>query len=204
MIVGIADLGIGNFAAMAKMVNQLGGDARRMSTPAELIAASHIILPGVGAFEYAAATLDSAGWREPLTKLLTDGSRPVLCVCVGMQLLVDSSEEGEGSGLGWFPGRCVRFDPQGALKVPLMGWNSVTPTRPSALFPSNSTDERFYFVHSYHVTCADRGDVLAYGDYGGPFAAAIGRDHVMGVQFHPEKSHRFGLQLLRNFLEFTC
>jgi glutamine amidotransferase len=204
MIVGIADLGIGNFAAMAKMVAQLGGDPRRMTSPSELAAAERLILPGVGAFSYAVSTLDSGGWRQPLQDILEDGGRPVLAVCVGMQLLVDSSEEGPGSGLGWVPGRCVRFSGAPDMKVPHMGWNDVTPTRSSPLFPDTTAEERFYFVHSYHVDCSDAGDVTATADYHGPFTAAVQRDNVLGVQFHPEKSHRFGLRLLRSFMELPC
>ena len=204
MIVGIADLGIGNFAAMAKMVAQLDGDPRRMTSPSELADAERIILPGVGAFSYAVAALDSGGWREPLLDIFADGGRPVLSVCVGMQLLVDSSEEGDGSGLGWVPGRCVRFSSADGMKVPHMGWNNVTPTRSSPLFRDFTVEERFYFVHSYHVDCVDAGDAIATANYGGPFTAAVQRDNVMGVQFHPEKSHRYGLRLLRNFLRLPC
>lgn len=206
MIVGIADLGIGNFAAMAKMVSQLGGDPRRMTSPHELAQASHVILPGVGSFDYAATVLDTSGFREPLLRIMESGTRPVLCVCVGMQLLAESSDEGAGSGLGWLSGRCVKFAPEsvGVLKVPHMGWNDVTPTRPTTLFPSVSEEERFYFVHSYHVACDNPEDVAATADYGSPFTAAVARDHVLGVQFHPEKSHRFGLRLLRRFLDVPC
>ena len=206
MIVGIADLGIGNFASMAKMVAQLGGDPRRLTSPHELAKVSHVILPGVGAFDYAAQVLDSGGWREPLQRVFTDGGHPVLCVCVGMQLLADSSEEGEGSGLGWIPGTCKRFvpEPGSNLKVPHMGWNDVIPSRTSPLFPDTAAQERFYFVHSYHVSPYDPTQILATTDYQSPFAAAVGRDQVMGVQFHPEKSHRFGLGLLRRFLEVKC
>ena len=207
MNVAIADLGIGNFAAMAKMVSQLGGNPRRISSPTELVDASRVILPGVGAFDYAASVIDQGGWREPLLRLFAEGSRPVLCVCVGMQLLVDASEEGSGAGLGWIPGECMRIDPpiESGLKVPHMGWNGVTPTRPSPLFPAAGAGrERFYFVHSYRVDVANHHDVWATSDHGGPIAAAIGRENVMGVQFHPEKSHRFGLELLRNFLAIPC
>ena len=209
MIVGIADLGIGNFAAMAKMITQLGGLPRRMTSPDELPSASHIILPGVGSFDFAATVIDQRGWRGPLLKLLSEGNRPLLGACVGMQLLVDSSHEGHGTGLGWIPGECVRIEPPSGsgLKVPHMGWNQVTPAGPSLLFPAGPeavVDERFYFVHSYRVDCVDPNDVWATTDHGGPITAAIGRDQVMGVQFHPEKSHRFGLELLRRFLAIQC
>ena len=208
MLVGIADLGIGNFAAMAKMIAQLGGDPRRLTSPSEMLSASHLILPGVGAFDYAADTLDRGGWREPLLRVFADGGRPVLCVCVGMELLVNSSEEGPGAGLGWIPGSCVRFRPpqHTGLKVPHMGWNEVSPTQPSPLFPNPAitSPERYYFCHSYHLACTKADDILATSDYGPTFPAAIGRDNVMGVQFHPEKSHRFGLRLLRSFLDIPC
>ena len=208
-MIAVADLGIGNFAAISKMVNQLGGDARRVTDPYGLKDASQIILPGVGSFAYAASALDEGGWREPLTRIFEEGSRPVLCVCVGMQLLVESSAEGDGSGLGWIAGACARLepDPAASIKVPHMGWNQVTPTRRSPIFPAgtNSAEqERFYFVHSYQVHCTDPKDVWATTDHGGSVTAAIGRDNVMGVQFHPEKSHRFGLALLRRFLEIPC
>lgn len=206
MIVGIADLGIGNFAAMAKMVAQLGGDPRRMTAPNELAQASHVILPGVGAFDYAVAVLDAGGWRDPLLRIFQDGSRPVLSVCVGMQLLAQSSEEGPGEGLGWIPGSCRKFTaPEGSLlKIPHMGWNDIRPSHSSRLFPDPEADERFYFVHSYHVDCADASQVIATADYGSTFTAAVERDQVMGVQFHPEKSHRYGLGLLRRFLGISC
>ena len=208
-MIAIADLGIGNFAAISNMVTQLGGDARRVIDPHGLNGASRVILPGVGSFAYAASALDEGGWREPLTRIFEEGSRPVLCVCVGMQLLVESSAEGDGSGLGWIAGACARLepDPAAAIKVPHMGWNEVVPTRSSAIFPAGPTSaepERFYFVHSYQVRCTDPEDVWATTNHGSSVTAAIGRDNVIGVQFHPEKSHRFGLALLRRFLEIPC
>jgi glutamine amidotransferase len=204
--VGIVDLGIGNFSAMAKMVRELDGDPRRLTDPVELGTATHIILPGVGAFDYAAGTLDERGWREPLMTLFESGSRPVLCVCVGMQLLGESSEEGSGVGLGWIRGCSVRFHPVGGsnLKVPHMGWNTVRPERSDPLFSNGDTDDRFYFVHSYHVACDNPEDVVATSTHGETFAAAVRRDQVWGVQFHPEKSHRYGTQLLHRFLGISC
>lgn len=208
-MIAVADLGIGNFAAISKMVSQLGGDARRVTDPHTLANASQVILPGVGSFAYAATALEEGEWREPLTRIFEEGSRPVLCVCVGMQLLVESSAEGDGSGLGWIAGACVRLepDPSSSIKVPHMGWNEVTPTRRSPIFPAgdqSAEQERFYFVHSYQVRCTDPEDVWATTHHGVSVTAAIGRDNVMGVQFHPEKSHRFGLALLQRFLEIPC
>jgi glutamine amidotransferase len=202
--VGIADLGIGNFAAMEKMVAQVGGNPRRLSTPDDIDLIDRLILPGVGAFDYAAAQLDERGWREPLLNIFKEGSVPVLAVCVGMELLLDASDEGPGRGLGWIPGRCRRFDTNDApgLKVPHMGWNEVSSARSTPFFTAD-THDRFYFVHSYYADVPQEY-VLATATYGRPFPAAIARGSVTGVQFHPEKSHRFGLRLISNFLAAPC
>jgi len=202
--VGIADLGIGNFAAMEKMVAQLGGSPRRLTSPEGIDDVDRLILPGVGAFDYAAAQLDERGWRGPLLRLFEEGRVPVLAVCVGMELLLDSSDEGPGSGLGWIPGRCRRFDPADTpgIKVPHMGWNELTPARTTPYF-SAGTHDRFYFVHSYFADVPQEY-VIATAAYGRPFPAAIARGSVTGVQFHPEKSHRFGLQLISTFLTAPC
>lgn len=204
MTVGIADLGIGNFAAMEKMVSTIGGTPRRLTSPDAIDQVDRLILPGVGAFDYAAAQLDGRGWREPLLRILQGGRMPVLAVCVGMELLLEASDEGPGSGLGWIPGRCRRFDPAQTpgIKVPHMGWNEVSPTKPTAYFATDAHD-RFYFVHSY-VADVPQEFVIATATYGRPFPAAVARGSVTGVQFHPEKSHRFGLRLIATFLKATC
>ena len=204
MNVGIADLGIGNFAAMEKMVAQVGGSPRRLTSPDDLGDLDRLILPGVGAFDYAAAQVDERGWREPLRDLFREGRVPVLAVCVGMELLLDASDEGPGSGLGWIPGRCRRFDAADSpgIKVPHMGWNEVSVTRSSPLLAAGAQD-RFYFVHSYYTDVAAE-HVVATATYGRAFPAVINRGSVTGVQFHPEKSHRFGLQLVSAFLAAPC
>lgn len=204
--VGITDLGIGNFAAMAKMVELLGHDVIRIENPNQLRFASHVIFPGVGAFDYAARRLEEYDWRDPLLSLFSAGKTPVLAVCVGMQLLTESSEEGPGDGLGWIKGECVKFKPVDGsrLKVPHMGWNSVEVNRNSSLFPEVQHENRFYFVHSYYVACEETNDIIATATHGEKFAAVVNRDQVWGVQFHPEKSHRFGLRLLQGFLEVQC
>lgn len=204
MIIGIADLGIGNFAAMAKMLNQLGVEARRIDDPAAMASVDRLVLPGVGAFDYATRVLDDLHWRGPLLDVMHEGIKPVLAVCVGMQLLTDSSDEGPGVGLGWIPGTCRRFtpDPTTGLKVPHMGWSDIAPTRDDLVIGSE-VNQRYYFVHSYYVECSAE-HIIATCDYGLPFAAAVRRERVWGVQFHPEKSHRFGLELLRRFVEAPC
>lgn len=204
--VGITDLGIGNFSAMAKMVELLGNEAIRVENPNQLRDVSHVILPGVGAFDYAARVLDENGWRDPLLSLFSSGTTPVLAVCVGMQLLTESSEEGPGDGLGWIKGECVKFKPvEGSkIKVPHMGWNTVEANKKSLLFPEDQHENRFYFVHSYHVACKESKDVIATATHGEKFAASVNRGQVWGVQFHPEKSHKFGLRLLQGFLDVSC
>ena len=201
--VAIADLGIGNFAALARMVERCGASARRVDDPSGLADATHVILPGVGAFDYAAASLDRGGWREPLARLLSSADRPVLCVCVGMQLLARGSVEGPGSGLAFLRAECRALPAAPGLKVPHMGWNTITVIRRTPLFDVGS-DQRFYFVHSYALDCEDPADVVAIANHGVDFPAVVSRGCVTGVQFHPEKSHRFGLALIARFLESEC
>lgn len=204
MIVGIVDLGIGNFAAMAKMFDQLGAEPRRLEDPSLLKSVDRLVLPGVGAFDFAAHVLDESGWRKPLIDLMSERHTPVLAVCVGMQLLSSGSDEGPGRGLNWIAGQCRRFQSTSAspIKIPHMGWNTIQSTQPDPLLDSDS-EQRFYFVHSYFVDCQPF-QVVAQCTYGSTFPAVIRRDLVWGVQFHPEKSHRYGLRLLQNFLELPC
>jgi len=204
MIVGIADLGIGNFAAMAKMFDQLGAEPRRLDDSRLACKVDRLVLPGVGAFEFAARALDQHGWRGPLLDLMSEGHTPVLAVCVGMQLLASGSDEGPGRGLEWIPGQCRKFQSphKNPIKIPHMGWNSVRATCPDPLLDGES-EQRFYFVHSYFIEC-EPSQVVAECTYGAAFAAAVRRDMVWGVQFHPEKSHRYGLHLLQHFLELQC
>ena len=204
LIVGIADLGIGNFAAMAKMIDQLGAEARRLEDPSLVKSVDRLILPGVGAFDFAANMLDQRGWRDPLLDLMFAGQTPVLAVCVGMQLLASGSDEGPGRGLHWITGQCRRFQStsRSPIKVPHMGWNTIHPTQHDPLLDSDG-EQRFYFVHSYFVECPS-SQVVAQCTYGSTYPAVIRRDLVWGVQFHPEKSHRYGLNLLKHFLELSC
>lgn len=204
MIVGIADLGIGNFAAMGKMLDQLGAEARRLDDPALVDTVDRLVLPGVGAFDFAARMLDDRGWRGTLQEVMTQAKKPVLAVCVGMQLLVSGSDEGPGNGLNWIPGHCRRFESphNNPIKVPHMGWSSVESTQRNLLLGQDVRD-RYFFVHSYFVNCPPQY-IVAECTYGVSFPAIIQRDLVWGVQFHPEKSHRFGLDLLQRFLDVPC
>jgi imidazole glycerol-phosphate synthase subunit HisH len=203
--VAIVDLGIGNFGSMAKMLARVGVASQRITEPSQLASASHVILPGVGAFDYAVEQMDAGGWRGPLNDLFSSASVPVLCVCVGMQLLMEGSDEGQRAGLGWINGRCRRFETgDSGLKVPHMGWNDIRPLTPCAITDPHGEQERFYFVHSYYCDCEDGSDVVATTRYGIEFASIVRRGCVTGVQFHPEKSHAFGMGLLRRFTESSA
>ncbi|MDQ3756270.1 MAG: imidazole glycerol phosphate synthase subunit HisH [Actinomycetota bacterium] len=179
------------------MLDRLGHATVTTSDPEAIAGADGLVLPGVGAFDRCMSNFAERGLVEPLTKLVCEREVPVLGICVGMQLFARGSEEGESPGLGWVQADVVRFDVPGLL-VPHMGWNDVKATpNGTALF--SGEEERFYFVHSFHLRCDDEGDVAAWAHHGVDFPAAITRGNIMGVQFHPEKSHRFGLALLDRF-----
>lgn len=205
-MIKIVDYDAGNIASIANMLNRLGADSVIVSKPAELIAGDKVILPGVGAFDTGARNLTERGLRAAITELANAGTIQVLGICLGMQLLFDRSEEGVLPGLGLIGGSVARFRFESReFKVPHMGWNIVRPRRKSWLFGQDgSSEERFYFVHSYHAICNDQTDVAAETTYGYSFCCAVERGNVAGVQFHPEKSHRFGLSLLRRFVERTA
>lgn len=197
--VTVIDYGIGNVGSILNMYRKLGIPANVATSPEQLQRASRLILPGIGAFDACVDALTKSGLREPLLEFAAS-ARPLLGICVGMQMLTDGSEEGGLSGLGLVPGFTRRFDSAGGLRVPHMGWNDVAWTRPEhALARDLERGTRFYFVHSYWVSCRESVDCIGTSTYGFDFACAISRGNVSGVQFHPEKSHRFGLQLLKNF-----
>ena len=205
MTIVLPNLSAGNFASVLRMVQKVGGTARLVDDPAELRSADRIILAGVGAFDNGMTSLREGGWLEPLHEAVLERRVPVLGICLGMQLLCHGSEEGSLPGLGWIDAEVKRLAPADpALKVPHMGWNTVAVVRPNPLLAADLAEQRFYFVHSYYVSCRDRSDVVALGDHGQQFDAALGRGNIHGVQFHPEKSHRFGMALMRNFVEMPC
>ncbi|MEM8560397.1 MAG: imidazole glycerol phosphate synthase subunit HisH [Bacteroidota bacterium] len=212
----LLDYGIGNIRSLEKAFQAAGLAPVRSDDPALVAEATRVVLPGVGAFGACAGEIRRRGLWAPIERAVAEGT-PLLGVCVGMQLLFDLSEEhapdgGEGhAGFGFLPGRVVRFPnaaPDGSrLKVPHMGWNAVRPTRSHPLLESDAgqplsgteADSYFYFVHSYHAQPADPADVLGVAHYGEDFPAVVQRGHVMGVQFHPEKSQTAGLHLLQRF-----
>jgi len=199
----VVDLGLGNLGSIANMLRKIGAEAVISSSEEEIDRASKLILPGVGAFDPAIEGLEERGLRPVLDEMAIDKKIPTLGICLGMQLLVSGSEEGKRPGLGWIPGRAIRFESgerRGELRVPHMGWNSVHPARDHALFDGLESP-RFYFVHSYHVVCENSDHVLGRTPYGTDFVSAIQKGNIMGTQFHPEKSHRFGMALLANFAQ---
>lgn len=200
-MIAIADYGLGNVQAFLDIYKRLNIPAIGARTAAELAGGERIILPGVGAFDRAMERLEESGMREELDRQVLGERKPVLGVCVGMQMMADTSEEGARPGLGWIPGTVVRFDERAfnqRTHLPHMGWNDVDP-RPGHTLFDGIDDPRYYFLHSYHYAPANNDDVLATSTYGATFASALRRGKIFGTQFHPEKSHQFGVSLLANF-----
>jgi imidazole glycerol-phosphate synthase subunit HisH len=199
----IVDYGLGNVSSIQNMLKHIGSSSVISADPAVIAAASRIILPGVGAFDNSMRNICAMGLLPVLNDKALKDRVPVLGICLGMQLLTERSEEGELPGLGWIKGETIRFrlPADSNLKVPHMGWNTVRPVKEHSLCRGFLPEQRYYFVHSYHVTCADAADVLMETEHGYAFASSVQSGNIMGTQFHPEKSHRFGMQLLKNFVE---
>lgn len=205
-MIAIINYGMGNLGSIANMFKKVGAAATITSDPVEIEKADKLVLPGVGAFDAGMRNLQESKLIPLLNQKVLVEKTPLVGLCLGMQLLTKESEEGRLAGLGWIDAKTVKFkfDSFGAsLKIPHMGWNTVRPCQPHPLFIELATEARFYHVHSYHVICSDPGaNTIAETEYGYPFASAIARDNILGVQFHPEKSHKFGMKLLSNFVEF--
>lgn len=201
-MITIVDYRMGNLGSISNMLKKIGVQALITSDPEAIATASKLILPGVGAFDAGMENLERTGLVPLLNERVLQAHVPTLGICLGMQLMTRSSEEGQRPGLGWIDARALRFRPSDpSLKVPHMGWNRVKPTRDSALTDSLPDEPRFYFVHSYYVQCSNPDDVLLTTSYGQDFHSAFRHGNVWGVQFHPEKSHKFGMSLLRNFAQ---
>jgi glutamine amidotransferase len=207
-MIAIVDYGLGNIKAFSNVYKKLDISHCIARVPADLEGASKIILPGVGAFDHAMTLLNQSGMRETLDACVLDRKVPVMGICVGMQILAHSSEEGVLPGLGWIDGVVKKLvlenrENQRLLPLPHMGWNQVLPKKEHPLF-SGMKDPAFYFLHSYYLSCRSDDDILAEVEYGGRFTSVVQSGNVIGVQCHPEKSHHSGIQLLSNFarLEF--
>lgn len=204
-MIRLVDYGVGNIQAFMTLFKRQGIDAQRARAAEDLAGATRLILPGVGHFDHAMQRLNDSGMRPALEAMVLGQGVPVLGVCVGMQMLAAGSDEGSLPGLNWVPGRVRAFatNPMSAnLPMPHMGWNDVHPAAGSRLFATGFDDAaQFYFLHSFYFDAQDKADVAATAHYGLDFDAVVSRGHIHGVQCHPEKSHHWGAQLLKNFAE---
>jgi imidazole glycerol-phosphate synthase subunit HisH len=203
-VITVVDYGTSNLGSMRNMLKKIGVASKIASGPQDLADATKIIVPGVGAFDAGMRKLQQSGMVPALNQKVLAERTPTLGICLGMQLMTEGSEEGQLSGLGWIEARALRFDQASdpGIKVPHMGWNEVTPVKPSGLTAHFPSEARFYFAHSFHVICRKAEDVLLTFAYGAnTFTAAFQRGNLIGAQFHPEKSHSFGMALLKNFVE---
>ena len=203
-MIGVIDYGLGNVKAILNIYNNLDIAAFAVSSKNELEKATSLILPGVGAFDWAIARLNESGLRDRLDKLVMDNCIPVLGICVGMQMMSCSSEEGEMDGLGWVEGKVKHFRSNaGSFKdnmdVPHMGWNNIYVENKHRLFEGIEDNAGFYFLHSYYFLEKNKGQIISRTNYHGWFTSCFGKENIVGVQFHPEKSHTWGVRLLQNF-----
>ncbi|GIK79314.1 MAG: imidazole glycerol phosphate synthase subunit HisH [Pseudorhodoplanes sp.] len=204
-MLAVVDYGIGNLRSVVNALRSLGRDPQVVSRGEDFSSAAAIVLPGVGAYGDSMHNLQERGLAEGLQRQVIEGGKPFLGICIGMQVMFSRSfEHGERAGLGWIGGDVVRFEAtenEPNLRIPHVGWNAVRFTREDTLLAGLGEEQDFYFVHSYHCAPADRSVALGRCDYGVDFTAIVARDNLYGVQFHPEKSHRAGLALLKNWLD---
>jgi glutamine amidotransferase len=202
MEVSVLDYGAGNVGSVIRMLEKSGAKAFKIATEDQVLNAQKLIIPGVGSFDYGMQNLLDKSLIEPLNTL-KERNIPILGICLGMQLMCKSSEEGKLDGLGWLDADVVKFDAAAHpnIRIPHMGWNTIDTARENSLLGNPNEELRFYFVHSYYVSSHKKEDVMAYTTYGNNFVSAFSKDNVYGVQFHPEKSHRFGMNLIQNYLK---
>lgn len=202
----IINYGVGNLGSISNMLAYLGVEHRVSASPKDVLNAERLLLPGVGSFDFGMSKLNGSGLIDVLHQRVCVDKVPVMGICLGMQIMCKSSEEGQALGLGWFDANVVKFDLNLMDKhrpVPHIGWNGVRFTQAHPVSSHMPEDPRFYFVHSYHVVCDCSADEWMRADYGYPFTAALASKNKLAVQFHPEKSHKFGLTLLKNFSSWS-
>ena len=197
----IVDYGIGNIKAFKNIYDKLNINVEIASKKEQFVNATHLILPGVGTFDWAMSKLNESGLRETLDGLVLEKKIPILGICVGMQIMASQSEEGVLSGLNWIEGKILKLDKD--IILPHMGWNNVKLSNKSDLF-NNIENFEFYFLHSYYYKTEDDKHILSISEYGNPFTSAIYKENIFGTQFHPEKSHKDGIKILENFLKIKC
>ncbi len=201
-MITLIDYGVGNILAFQNLYNRLDIPTKTAKTATDLEDAQKLILPGVGAFDYAMSQINSSGMRQKLDELVLEKKIPIIGICVGMQMMGNRSDEGNSEGLKWIDADILKFDEsliQHRTKLPHMGWNDVSPIDGHPLFKGLEQEAIFYFLHSYYFKCNNIVDSIAISDYGIPFSSAVNVDNMYGVQFHPEKSHQYGEKLLHNF-----
>lgn len=201
-MIGIIDYGSGNVHAISNIYKKLNIPHVITADSNELEKASHLILPGVGAFDETMRVLNESGLKNFLNEMVLVKEKPIMGICVGMQLLAERSEEGMLAGFGWIKGQVKKFNPSKLTTkpyLPHLGWNTVSMQNNHAVFNNIDQKQGFYFLHSYYFECASKDDVLGITEYGDSFASAVNRQNIFGMQFHPEKSHQNGIELFRNF-----
>lgn len=200
-MIAIIDYGVGNLGSVKNMLKKAGFESVLASDSTTVENARKIILPGIGAFDHCMRRFNDSGLRSLVTKKVMEERIPFLGICVGLQMLMENSEEGTEPGLGWIAGRTIKFrrDKLGDLKIPHMGWTDVKLSKPSVLTNDLGEQPRFYFVHSFYAAPDNPEDELLSANYGYDFTAAVSRDNIFGVQFHPEKSHKYGMKIMENF-----
>lgn len=202
-MIAVINYGVGNSASVCNMLRKAGAKAKTTSDRNEILAADKIILPGVGHFDHAMQMLNESGLRGTLDRFAIELRRPTLGICLGAQILGKGSEEGKLSGLGWLDLSCMKLPATSGVRIPHMGWSEISVRRTSPLFRHAATDARYYFVHSYYMRCNNTEDTIAVARHGIEFTCAVQSRNIYGTQFHPEKSLRHGLAVLKAFAELN-
>lgn len=200
-MIGVLDYGVGNLASVCNMLRRAGGNPKIVKTNAEVMSSDKLLLPGVGHFDHGMKMLNASGLRDALDRYALELCRPVLGICLGSQILGVGSEEGDALGLGWIDMVCHKLPAMSSIRVPHMGWNQISHIKRAPLFDEMDKDARFYFVHSFYMSCNQSEDILATTTHGIEFTCAVQKGNIMGTQFHPEKSLRHGLALMKSFVE---